>query len=105
MFLLGSAYPTAKLGLNASIPPILFGSFPSYPISATVYMLSAKLVLIDIEQMPKTHNGLRDWVIEKSKEKMIRQKKARQIYPICMEPQKTNSKGIQNYSKMIQIRS
>ena len=26
MFLLGSAYPTAKLGLNASIPPILFGS-------------------------------------------------------------------------------
>ena len=32
-------------------------------------MLSAKLVLIDVEQMPKTHNGLRDWVIEKSKEK------------------------------------
>ena len=32
-------------------------------------MLSAKLVLIDIEQMPKTHNGLRDWVIQKSKEK------------------------------------
>ena len=26
MFLLGSAYPTAKLGLDASIPPILFGS-------------------------------------------------------------------------------
>jgi len=26
MFLLGSAYPTAKLGLNTSIPPILFGS-------------------------------------------------------------------------------
>ncbi len=26
MFLLGSAYPTAKLGLNAYIPPILFGS-------------------------------------------------------------------------------
>ena len=26
MFLLGSAYPTAKLGLNAFIPPILFGS-------------------------------------------------------------------------------
>jgi len=26
MFLLGSAYPTAKLGLNASIPPVLFGS-------------------------------------------------------------------------------
>ena len=26
MFLLGSAYPTAKLGLNASIPPILFGA-------------------------------------------------------------------------------
>ena len=26
MFLLGSAYPTAKLGLNASIPPILLGA-------------------------------------------------------------------------------
>ena len=26
MFLLGSAYPTGKLGLNASIPPILFGA-------------------------------------------------------------------------------
>ena len=26
MFLLGSAYPTAKLGLNYSIPPILFGA-------------------------------------------------------------------------------
>ena len=34
-------------------------------------MLSAKLVLIDVEQMPKTHNGLRDWVIQKSKEKII----------------------------------
>ena len=26
MFLLGSAYPTAKLGLNAYMPPILFGA-------------------------------------------------------------------------------
>ena len=26
MFLLGSAYPTGKLGLNVSIPPILFGA-------------------------------------------------------------------------------
>ena len=26
MFLLGSAYPTAKLGINASMPPILFGA-------------------------------------------------------------------------------
>tara|TARA_Y100000590_G_scaffold195123_1_gene221596 strand:- start:481 stop:1302 length:822 start_codon:yes stop_codon:yes gene_type:complete len=26
MFFLGSAYPTAKLGLNASMPPILFGA-------------------------------------------------------------------------------
>ncbi len=26
MFLLGSAYPTAKLGVNASMPPILFGA-------------------------------------------------------------------------------
>ena len=26
MFLLGSAYPTAKLGINASTPPILFGA-------------------------------------------------------------------------------
>ncbi len=32
-------------------------------------MLSAKLVLIDIEQMPKTHDDLRDWVIQKSQEK------------------------------------
>ena len=26
MFLLGSAYPTAKLGINASMPPVLFGA-------------------------------------------------------------------------------
>jgi len=26
MFLLGSAYPTGKLGLDASIPPVLFGA-------------------------------------------------------------------------------
>ena len=26
VFLLGSAYPTGKLGLNDTIPPILFGS-------------------------------------------------------------------------------
>ena len=26
MFLLGSAYPTGKLGVNASVPPILFGA-------------------------------------------------------------------------------
>ena len=26
MFLFGSAYPTAKLGINASMPPILFGA-------------------------------------------------------------------------------
>ena len=26
MFFLGSAYPTAKLGINASVPPILFGA-------------------------------------------------------------------------------
>ncbi len=32
-------------------------------------MLSAKLVLIDIDQMPKTHDGLKDWVIQKSKTK------------------------------------
>ena len=32
-------------------------------------MLSAKLVLIDIESMPKTHEELKDWVTEKSKSK------------------------------------
>ena len=26
MFLLGSAYPTAKVGINASMPPILFAA-------------------------------------------------------------------------------
>ena len=31
-------------------------------------MLAAKLVLIDIDDMPKTHNELKKWVIEKSKE-------------------------------------
>tara|TARA_Y100000768_G_scaffold387545_1_gene379213 strand:- start:1323 stop:2165 length:843 start_codon:yes stop_codon:yes gene_type:complete len=30
-------------------------------------MLSAKLVLVDIEKMPTTHDGLKKWVIEKSK--------------------------------------
>ena len=30
-------------------------------------MLSAKLVLVDIEKMPSTHDGLKKWVIEKSK--------------------------------------
>ena len=32
-------------------------------------MLSAELVLIDKEKMPKTHEGLKNWVIEKSREK------------------------------------
>jgi uncharacterized protein (DUF2236 family) len=32
-------------------------------------MLSAGLVLINVDQMPKTHNELRDWVIEKSRHK------------------------------------
>ena len=31
-------------------------------------MLSAELVLIDKEKMPKTHEGLKNWVIEKSRE-------------------------------------
>jgi uncharacterized protein (DUF2236 family) len=31
-------------------------------------MLSAELVLIDIEKMPKTHEGLKNWVIKKSRE-------------------------------------
>ena len=30
-------------------------------------MLSAELVLVNIKEMPQTHEGLRDWVIEKSK--------------------------------------
>ena len=32
-------------------------------------MLSAKLVLIDTDKMPQTHNELKDWVINKSKTK------------------------------------
>ncbi len=32
-------------------------------------MLSAKLVLINIDEMPKTHNDLKKWVIDKSKTK------------------------------------
>jgi len=32
-------------------------------------MLSAKLVLINTEKMPQTHNELKDWVIKKSKTK------------------------------------
>ena len=35
----------------------------------TENMLSAKLVLVDIENMPKTHAELKNWVINKSKEK------------------------------------
>ena len=31
-------------------------------------MLSAKLVLIDTDNMPKTHEDLKKWVINKSKE-------------------------------------
>ena len=31
-------------------------------------MLAAKLVLIDIENMPKTHEELKKWVIDKSKQ-------------------------------------
>ena len=31
-------------------------------------MLAAKLVLIDVDKMPKTHKELKDWVIDKSKE-------------------------------------
>ena len=33
-------------------------------------MLAAKLVLIDVSKMPKTHKELNDWVIDKSKEKI-----------------------------------
>ncbi len=32
-------------------------------------MLSADLVLVNIEEMPQTHEGLKNWVIEKSKTK------------------------------------
>ena len=32
-------------------------------------MKSADLVLVDIEKMPKTHDGLKEWVIKKSQEK------------------------------------
>ena len=32
-------------------------------------MIAADLVLVDIKKMPKTHEELKEWVIEKSKEK------------------------------------
>ena len=32
-------------------------------------MIAAEMVLVDKNQMPKTHEGLKQWVIEKSKEK------------------------------------
>ena len=32
-------------------------------------MKSAGLVLVDVEKMPKTHDGLKEWVIKKSREK------------------------------------
>ena len=32
-------------------------------------MVSAKLVLVDIDKTPKTHEELKQWVIKKSKEK------------------------------------
>ena len=34
-------------------------------------MLSAELVLVDIDKMPSTHDDLKKWVIEKSKEIII----------------------------------
>ena len=34
-------------------------------------MLSADLVLVNTNKMPKTHNELRDWVISKSREKKL----------------------------------
>ena len=33
--------------------------------------VAADMVLVDISQMPKTHNALKEWVVEKSKEKII----------------------------------
>ena len=32
-------------------------------------MLSAKLVLVDVDQMPKTHEELKNWIVKKSKTK------------------------------------
>ena len=32
-------------------------------------MIAAELVLVDIKQMPTTHDELKDWVIMKSREK------------------------------------
>ena len=34
-------------------------------------MKSADLVLVDIEKMPKTHDGLKEWVIKKSRERLL----------------------------------
>ena len=33
--------------------------------------LAAEMVLVDRDLMPKTHNDLKDWVIEKSREKRL----------------------------------
>ena len=33
-------------------------------------MKSADLVLVDIEKMPKTHDGLKEWVIENLRKKI-----------------------------------
>ena len=33
--------------------------------------IAAEMVLVDKEQIPKTHNELKNWVIAKSREKII----------------------------------
>ena len=46
--------------------------------------LSAEMVLVDREQIPKTHNELKEWVIEKSKEKdyLVKTDVAMDVYDI-----------------------
>ena len=46
--------------------------------------LAAEMVLVDREQMPKTHNELKEWVIEKSREKdyLVKTDVAMDVYDI-----------------------
>ena len=52
-------------------------------------MVSAKLVLIDIDKTPKTHEELKRWVIEKSKHKNY----LRQTFDVAKDVQNIISGG------------
>ena len=50
MFLLGSAYPTAKVGINASMPPILFAAIRMLIVFICLLPFLRKADLIAIEK-------------------------------------------------------